>query len=163
MEKSNHASVNQSIAMHKWSSVSFPVQWFVVAEMTCPFEKDQNGVWFKKCFPHFAQLWSSKWLSSANNAVIRTENCKLWTDVPVSRRCQSVQLSFIMCMPSVSGEQPLGMGFGPNLGWELGFGIPPFRTVLSYISTWTVVQIVQLLNNSDTLFNVLLTEELNFL
>ena len=38
--------------------------------------------------------------------------------------------SFIMCMPSVSGKQPLGMGFGPNLGWELGFGIPPFRTVL---------------------------------
>ena len=72
MEKSNHASVNQSIAMHEWSSVSFPVQWFVVAEMTCPFEKDQNGVWFKKCFPHFAQLWSSKCLSSANNAT------KLW-------------------------------------------------------------------------------------
>ena len=38
--------------------------------------------------------------------------------------------SFIMCMSSVSGKQPLGMGFGPNLGWELGFGIPPFRTVL---------------------------------
>ena len=38
--------------------------------------------------------------------------------------------SFIMCMASVSGKQPLGMGFGPNLGWELGFGIPPFRTVL---------------------------------
>ena len=38
--------------------------------------------------------------------------------------------SFIMCMPSVSGKQPLGMGFGPNLGWGLGFGIPPFRTVL---------------------------------
>ena len=65
--------------------------------------------------------------------------------------------SFIMCMPSVSGKQPLGMGFGPNLGWGLGFGIPPFQDrliilLLSYISTRTVVQIVQLLNNSDTLF-----------
>ena len=39
-------------------------------------------------------------------------------------------VSFVMCMPSFSGKQPLGMGFGPNLGWELGFGIPPFRTVL---------------------------------
>ena len=38
--------------------------------------------------------------------------------------------SFIMCMPSVSGKQPLRMGFGPNLGWELGFGILPFRTFL---------------------------------
>ena len=38
--------------------------------------------------------------------------------------------SFIMCMPSVSGKQPLGIGFGPNLGRELGFGITPFRTVL---------------------------------
>ena len=38
--------------------------------------------------------------------------------------------SVIMCMSSVSSKQPLGMGFGPNLGWELGFGIPPFRTVL---------------------------------
>ena len=38
--------------------------------------------------------------------------------------------SFIICMPSVSGKQPLGMGFGPNLGWGLGFGIRPFRTVL---------------------------------
>ena len=34
-------------------------------------------------------------------------------------------LSFIMCMPSVSGKQPVGIGFGPNLGWGLGFGIPP--------------------------------------
>ena len=38
--------------------------------------------------------------------------------------------SFIMCMPSVSGKQPLGMGFGRNLGWGLGFGIPLLRTVL---------------------------------
>ena len=38
--------------------------------------------------------------------------------------------SFIMCMPSVSGKQPLRIGFGPNLGRELGFGITPFRTVL---------------------------------
>ena len=29
-----------------------------------------------------------------------------------------------MRMPSVC-KQPLGMGFGPNLGWELEFGIPP--------------------------------------
>ena len=57
MEKSNRASVNQSIAMNEWSSVWFPVQWFVVAEMTCPFEKDENGVWFKKYFPHFVQMF----------------------------------------------------------------------------------------------------------
>ena len=61
-----------------WSCwVSFPVQWFVVGEMTWPFEKDQNGVRFGKCVPHFAQLWSWKCFSSANNAVIRTENCQL--------------------------------------------------------------------------------------
>ena len=76
VEKSNYTSVT-SVAMHEWTAVSFPVQWFVVAEMTCTFEKDQNGVRFGKCFPHFAQLWSSKCFSSANNAVIRTENCKL--------------------------------------------------------------------------------------
>ena len=28
MEKSNHASVNISTAMHEWSSTSSPVQWF---------------------------------------------------------------------------------------------------------------------------------------
>ena len=76
VEKSNYTSVT-SVAMHEWNSVSFPVQWFVVGEMTCPFEKYQNGVRFGKCFPHFTQLWSSKCFSSANNAVIRTENCKL--------------------------------------------------------------------------------------
>ena len=76
--------------------------------------------------------------------------------------------SFIMCMPSVSGKQPLGMGFGPNLGWELGFGIPPLQDpliilLLSYISTRTVVQIVQFLITVIRFFNVLLTGELNFL
>ena len=46
--------------------------------MTWSFEKDQNGVRFGKCVPRFAQLWSWKCFSSANNAVIRTENCQLY-------------------------------------------------------------------------------------
>ena len=43
-----------------------------------PFEKGQNGVRFGKCVPRFAQLWLWKCFSSANNAVIRTENCQLY-------------------------------------------------------------------------------------
>ena len=61
-----------------------------------------------------------------------------------------------MCMPSVSGKQPLGMGFGPNLDgdWDLVYPLQDRLIILllTYISTRTVVQIVQLLNNSDTLF-----------
>ena len=46
--------------------------------MTWSFAKDQNGVRFGKCVPRFAQLWSWKCFSSANNAAIRTENCQLY-------------------------------------------------------------------------------------
>ena len=64
--------------------------------------------------------------------------------------------SFIMCMPSVSGKQPVGIGFGPNLGWGLGFGVPPsgpsYDIVVILYKYRTVVQLVQLLSNSNTLF-----------
>ena len=64
--------------------------------------------------------------------------------------------SFIMCTPAVSGKQPLGMGFGPNLGWDwdlvyLPSG-PSYNIVVILYKYRTVVQIVQLLSNSDTLF-----------
>ena len=62
--------------------------------------------------------------------------------------------SFIMSMPSVC-KQPPGIGFGPKAGkWDLVYPLQDLLIILllSYISTRTGAQIVQLLNNSDTLF-----------
>ena len=220
MEKSNHASVNQSTAMHEWSSVSFPVQWFVVREMTCPFEKDQNGVWFKKWFLHFAQLWSSKCLSSANNAVIRTEklqtiifnwfrlsrdnywrgeveivresdedveseiersifNMVMPTRVgrerlftcPVEWEIFSFQMNWCTCIQTVSISAAFHLlcachQFPANNHWEWDLDQtwdgnwdlvyspsgPSYNIVVILYKYRTVVQLVQLLSNSNTLF-----------
>ena len=151
--------------------------------MTCPFEQDQKGVFFKKLFPRFAKLWSSKCLSSDEdveseiersifNMVMPTRvgrerlfTCPVeweiflsrWTDVPVSRRCQLVQL-FIYYVRAISFRQTTtGNGIWAKLRMGTGIWYTPLQNrlmilLLTYISTRTVVQIVQLLNNSDTLF-----------
>ena len=49
---------------------------------------------------------------NANNAVIHTENSKLLLDL----NCKLVT--------GILAKISLGTGFGPNLGWELGFGTP---------------------------------------
>ena len=80
-----------------------------------------------------------------------------WTDVPVSRRCQLVQL-FIYYVRAISFWQTTtGNGIWTKLRMGTGIWYTPLQNrlmilLLTYISTRTVVEIVQLLNNSDTLF-----------
>ena len=80
-----------------------------------------------------------------------------WTDVPVSRRCQLVQL-FIYYVRAISFRQTTtGNGIWAKLRMGTGIWYTPLQDrliilLLPYISTQTVAQIVQLLNNSDTLF-----------